>query len=233
MARTKIETGSKRVDTAPPVGEMRIVYEALAELVRWPRNPKEHDFDYLEASFERFGFAAPPTVDETSGCLVAGHGRIELLAALKAAGKPAPARIKVRDSDGEWLVPVLRGIAFRDAIEAEAWLVSDNEGAALGGWKERELLEMLESHRGNLSGTGFDEERVDDLAEKLRALADDVEVEIPETPERKTELAYEDRYALVVACSSEEDQKATFEKLRSMGLDAKVRYWRVAAKVTG
>lgn len=232
MARRKIEKGleeSKRVDTDP--GEPRIEYMALGVLEKWPRNPKEHDFDYLGGSFKRFGFVAPPMIDEGTGRLVAGHGRLEKLAALKAAGEKPPTRIRV-DAAGEWWVPVLRGIRFRDAREAEAWLISDNEGPGLGGWKDRELLELLEDHRGDLEGTGFDVDRVDELAEKLASMADDVpEVEDLEEREPRTELAYEDRYALVVSCKSEDDQKATFERLREMGFEVKLRFWRVAAKV--
>ena len=123
MANTR--TRSKKTQPATekqPPSEMHIEHVPLAWLLshQAPRNPKRHDVAGVSASMDRFGFTIPVALDEHTGTVVAGHGRIEVLASIKAAGKPAPGRVQVR-ADGEWLVPVLRGLAFADPHEAEAY----------------------------------------------------------------------------------------------------------------
>lgn len=116
---------------------------AMAAVQRWPRNPKQHKHDAIAGSVEQFGFIQPLLVDERVGRLVAGHGRLETLQQMRVAGKPPPARIRVRESDGEWLVPVLRGISFKDDAQAEAYLLADNRLSEIGGWDDAELGRML------------------------------------------------------------------------------------------
>lgn len=56
------------------------------------RNPKDHDLGELMTSIERFGFVDAVVLDERSGRLVAGHGRVEALQAMKKDGKPGLGR---------------------------------------------------------------------------------------------------------------------------------------------
>lgn len=149
--------------------ELRIEYIPLSELVRWPRNPKDHDLGAISGSFKRFGFVTPIVIDERSGRLVAGHGRLDTLQSLKAQGKPAPNRIKNSPS-GDWLVPVLRGISFENDTEAEAYIVADNRLTEIGGWDEFQLTELLAdlaSEDDGLIGTGYDEDDVDRMLQSL------------------------------------------------------------------
>lgn len=55
---------------------------------------------------------------ETTGKIVAGHGRIETLTQKKQARMKAPERIEVRADD--WYVPVQRGVAFKTDSESQA-----------------------------------------------------------------------------------------------------------------
>ena len=96
---------------------LRIEYTPLADLKRHPRNPKDHDIGAISRSVNRFGFTAPVIIDERTGYLAAGHGRIDTLAQLKAQGKDAPANVQT--DHGEWLVPVVRGVAFNSDAEIE------------------------------------------------------------------------------------------------------------------
>jgi hypothetical protein len=149
--------------------EMRIEYVALDEVARWPGNPKKHDDETIDASIERFGFNDPLTVDEATGRLVEGHGRVDRLMARKADGKAPPARILVRE-DGKWLVPVVRGVSFTTEAEAEAYLLVHNRAAETGGWADDLLAEAF----GRLRETdteilGWDEDHVDEI---LREAAD-------------------------------------------------------------
>jgi DNA modification methylase len=135
----------------------RLEYVPLAELQRWPRNPKKHDEKGIDESLERFGFVNPLVVDETSGKLVAGHGRLEALERRRVSGKEPPLRVAKRGK--EWLVPVLRGIAFKDMTEAESFLLADNKLVENGGWDEEmtaTILADLAKGAGDFKGLGFE-----------------------------------------------------------------------------
>lgn len=141
--------------TAPPAA-LRIEYLPLDQLSRWPGNPKAHADDAIAASISRFGFRDPLAIDETSGRLIAGHGRLTALERAHAAGSPAPQFVQVRD-DGMWLIPVTRGGSFADEAEASAYLVAHNRTSELGGWDDALLTEFLKPlDEELLSVTGFD-----------------------------------------------------------------------------
>ncbi len=156
--------------------EVRIEYEPLSELAAaaWEGNPKKHDFAALRKSIDRFGFVLPPTRDDGTGKVVAGHGRILDLLERKESGLEAPRRLKVR-VDGEWLVPVLRGVRFSSKDEAQAYLLADNRLVELGGWDEEALAPMLEAARAmgeeGLVGLGWSGDQVEELLADLAELA--------------------------------------------------------------
>lgn len=144
----------------PPLEEQRarIEYMELGVLLKFPKNPRGHDMDALGEAFEDRGFVTPVLMDETSGLLVEGHGRLEKLQALKDAKKPAPGRIEVRD--GKWYLPVVRGIYFSDMDQARRHLLGANRiGENL---YENKLLADMLGKLGNdgLMGTGFYESDV-------------------------------------------------------------------------
>lgn len=129
----------------------------LDVLVPAARNPKGHDAS-IASMIERFGYTSPVELDERTGRMVAGHGRLEKLLERKGEGGDVPRGILV-DVDGEWKVPVLRGWASADDAEAEEYLLGHNRSGELGGWVFPELVEMLEDlNRGqgrNLDLIGF------------------------------------------------------------------------------
>ena len=151
-------------------GALRLEFVDLATLHRWPRNPKEHDLPAIRESFSRFGFVAPILVDEGTGRIVSGHGRLDALVALKAQGGARPGRIRVEGK--RWLVPVLRGVRFGTEGEAEAYLLADNQITILGGWRDADLAPLLdELHQaGELAGTGFSAKDLDDVFRRLTGL---------------------------------------------------------------
>jgi DNA modification methylase len=168
-------------------GDMRIEYVSIAEIKRWPGNPKFHAADDLDASIHRFGFVQPILVDETTGKLVAGHGRVEALERQKKAGEDLPVGVRVKN--GDWLVPVIRGVAFASEREAEAYLLADNRLVELGGWDDdalRVMLSRVMSSEINLDGVGWSKSDLDSLfatAELPHDLADfDVEPPVPAAP---------------------------------------------------
>ena len=149
---------------------MRAELVDLDEIVGLPRNPKDHDIGEIDTSISRFGFLERILINETTGHLIAGHGRVEDLIGKRDRGEAPPRNIFVRE-DGKWYVP-----ADFDSIpigEEEAAAIALNRLVEKGGWNEGDLAEIL----GNLAaqgehmldGIGFD---ADDLDEMLKRLGD-------------------------------------------------------------
>ena len=111
---------TKPVDEA----EMRIEYVELSKARRFPKNPKDHDLDEMGEAMRRRGYVTPCVVDERSGYLVEGHGRLETLEGMKAKGEPPPRRIKV--VGGKWHVPFVRGISCDSLEQARAHVLAAN-----------------------------------------------------------------------------------------------------------
>lgn len=150
---------------------IRIEYSPLDELRRHPRNPKDHDTDAIRRSIQRFGYIVPILIDERTGWIVAGHGRLDSLSQLRDAQAQPPKHIRVRKSDGQWLVPVTRGISFNSDQEVEAYLIADNQLTIAGGWKTDELASILvqlnDTDPGLREATGFGQDALDKLLADL------------------------------------------------------------------
>jgi len=119
-------------------------------------NPKDHDIAGIESSIQRWGFTEPITLNEHTGNLLAGHGRTETLSQMKEAGKKPPLGIKIKGA--KWLVPVLRGISFKDRDEVRSYLIAINRLGERGGWSMPKLSSILSGmmeRRVKLEGTGF------------------------------------------------------------------------------
>jgi DNA modification methylase len=123
--------------------ERRLDYQDLDTIEPAPNNPKEHQIDGVRASIDRFGYVAPMIIDDRTGRLVVGHGRLESLKARRDAGETPPEGIKVDDT-GRWLAPVIRGWSSRSDADAAAYLVLDNRQTELGGWDHQALSNLLE-----------------------------------------------------------------------------------------
>ena len=148
--------------------KLYIEYIPLQELVKLERNPKLHSPD-IEKSFERYGYVDPVSIDEGSGKLVAGHGRLERLEIMLDEGKEPPERIEV-DSTGAWLVPVIRGVTFDSEAQAEEYGITANALVIAGGFDEAELEELISE--ADMSPLGLDE-----IELEVAAAASTVELE--------------------------------------------------------
>lgn len=140
----------------------------LGAIPRALSNPKLHDDRLVALSLEEHGYVAPMVMDERTGRLVAGHGRLDNLEARKAQGLDPPEGVEV-DEAGEWVVPVYRGWSSRDDDQAAAYLVMDNR-AGEAGWDRPTLADLLGpmAERDALAGSGFERQEVDDLLASLR-----------------------------------------------------------------
>lgn len=143
-------------DTAP----RRLEYMPLDDLLgrRDPRNPKGHADADIRHSLGRFGYTEPVMLDERTGRLIAGHGRIENLDQRRTAGQHPPDGIVIA-ADGTWTIPVTRGWASRSDEEAAAYLVTSNQLTIKGGWHADPLAAILQeiasATSDGLEGTGF------------------------------------------------------------------------------
>jgi|TARA_B100000902_G_scaffold112421_1_gene113639 hypothetical protein len=169
--------------------DIQVEYLPLSQIVGADINPKDHDIGQIYQSIKRFGFTQPIMMNENTGKLLAGHGRLQTLQQMKQGGEKIPNRIK--EKDGEWLVPVLKGISFEDDMEAQAYLIADNRLTELGGWNTGELVDTLQElvEGGfSLDGVGYD---FDDLETMVTQIDDsgifDVEV-VPEADDDETSV---------------------------------------------
>lgn len=142
----------------------KLKYVALDEVLRADVNPKDHAGDVIDASISRFGYVEPQIMDDRTGKLIAGHGRLESLLAMRAAGVDAPEGIVVKA--GVWTVPVIFGYWSNSDDEAHALGIALNRGPELGGWKRDTLFDLLSrfaEQPSGLDGLGFTPANLDDL----------------------------------------------------------------------
>ncbi len=140
-------------------------YQPVAGLVPAVRNPKGHDQEAMGRSVEQFGFIEPVVLDERTGRLLAGHGRVEWLQAQHTAGAEPPDGVMVGD-DGGWQWLVVRGIHSRDDLHADAMGIALNRVGERGGWKPDTLAEMLDEMADApmlVAAAGFSADELDDL----------------------------------------------------------------------
>lgn len=151
----------------------RIDYLPLPDISRALQNPKDHAADVIAASMARYGVVEMPALDERTGRLVAGHGRLDEWQRAHAAGEDPPDGITIGD-DGVWLVPVTRGWSSRDDTDAAGYLLASNQSSTAGGWDDNTLgaiLADLSDRDGTILDTiGFD---AADLARLLGTDGDD------------------------------------------------------------
>ncbi len=164
--------------------EMKIEYMALSELLRTERNPKKHDLPALRASMLRWGFTQPLAIDERTKKIVEGHGRIEVLQAMKQAGGKPPLRVTAKAK--EWMVPVVRGLSFANDQEAEAYLIAANQLTTAGGWDDQLLGSMLaQLQQANVSfeGLGFDHSTITSMLSSFAPAAESLaNMPVPPAP---------------------------------------------------
>jgi hypothetical protein len=151
--------------------KIELEYIPLQKLVKYPRNPKDHDLGAIQnAIASPVGFAFAVTVDTTTGYVVAGHGRIDsLMQMYNDNPHTPPKRIEVNDN-GDWLIPVNK-IALQDETELQQLIIMDNKISELGGWDEPMLVDVLRELAdvgdGVLDVTGFDGDDLDSLLKQL------------------------------------------------------------------
>ena len=146
-------------------------YLPLDEIEFAERNPKGHDLPGIGGSIDLHGMGEVPLMDERTGRLVAGHGRIEALRLRQAQGGSPPDGLTVA-ADGAWLAPVVRGWRSASDAAAASYLIGSNQWTIMGGWQdERQLADMLiELQRTDdalLAASGYGVDTLDALLSAL------------------------------------------------------------------
>ena len=138
------------------MGDLRIEYFSLAELVPYPRNARTHSTKQIRQiadSLERFGFTNPILIDNKN-MILAGHARVS---AARLLGLPK--------------VPCVR-LEMMTAEDKRAYVIADNKLALNAGWDEEILADELQALQEldldfDISLTGFSIPEIDGLIEGL------------------------------------------------------------------
>ncbi len=112
----------------------------LEKVVSLPRNPKRHDVGAIAGSMSRWLFAQRLVINERTGHLLSGHGRVKALAELKARGGAPPAGIEIRGA--AWIVPA--DYIDVPAKDEEALALALNKLQDRGGYDAKELHDVLQ-----------------------------------------------------------------------------------------
>lgn len=152
------------------MAERRTEYMRLSEILPADRNAKRHDKAAIKASIAEHGVIDTAVLDERTGKLIGGHGRLEGIGTLQQAGDEPPDGVTVAD-DGEWLVPIQRGWSSKDDADADAAAVKLNQLTIAGGWDDRILAEILgeqaavagDNAAAAIALLGFDQAQYDKL----------------------------------------------------------------------
>lgn len=194
----------------------RIEYVRLSDLRGADLNPKNHDLAGLRRSIAAFGYTEPGLLDERTGRLVAGHGRLADLRERHALNGEVPDGITV-DDDGEWLVPVIRGWASTDDAHAAAYLAASNKLSENGGWDTDTLPDYLAglASQDLLELTGFS-------ADELAKMLDDGAGGDSADELAGTEDNYSEQYGVIVICGDEAEQERVYEELKAQGRNCRV-----------
>ena len=153
---------------------MQIRRVPLASLHADPSNARTHppeNVQAIRASLARFGQVEPLVRQQSTGRLIAGHGRVQAMRELGIA------EADVVDVAVDDLTATALGIALNRTAETAEW-----DLPALG-----KLLESLQAD-GSLDGVGFSDDELNELLDNLAGEADlDItQDEVPAPPSAAT-----------------------------------------------
>ena len=180
---------------------MRVEMIEIERLIPYARNARTHSDDQvaqIAASIREFGFTNPVLIGADDG-IIAGHGRV------MAARKLGLAE-----------VPCIRLGHLTDA-QRRAYVIADNRLAEKAGWD----LAMLAAEIEDLRLEGFDIDLTGFDAGALEAMFEADGGAGGEAPGGGG-IAYQEKYAVLVACEDEASQERAFERLTQLGFDCKV-----------
>ena len=187
----------KRPQRPPALDALR----PLDSLKPNPANPKEHDLGAIIEAIRVHGFVDAPVIDDRTGRILGGHGRVEALKAMQKDGQPPPRGILKGDKD--WLVPVQHTTTANDRQAAKLMLAL-NRTVEKGGMDDAKLSILLKAmaEDKDFEGSGYDGDDLDQLLKDLGQDEPGKEVEVP-APRRSPSArqATYGRWASIACCA--------------------------------
>ena len=177
----------------------------LDALTEWEGNARQGDVDVIKESMRTNGVFQPIIVQAQTGKVIAGNHRLRAMRELH------------REAPDSW--PSKVSVIPLDVTDEEALRIhlADNKTSDDAEWDIRALVAQLDevtAQPSGLTGTGFDEDDLNDLRDQL--YGDDAEERLNEVGDDEP---YHEKWELVISCSSEEDQEQKFEKLTELGFE--------------
>lgn len=177
----------------------------LDALTEWEGNARQGDVDVIKESMRTNGVFQPIIVQAQTGKVIAGNHRLKAMRELH------------REAPDSW--PSKVSVIPLDVTDEEALRIhlADNKTSDDAEWDIRALVAQLDevtAQPSGLTGTGFDEDDLNDLRDQL--YGDDAEERLNEVGDDEP---YHEKWELVISCTSEEDQEQKFEKLTELGYE--------------
>lgn len=177
----------------------------LDALTEWEGNARQGDVDVIKESMRTNGVFQPIIVQAQTGKVIAGNHRLKAMRELH------------REAPDSW--PSKVSVIPLDVTDEEALRIhlADNKTSDDAEWDIRALVAQLDevtAQPSGLTGTGFDEDDLNDLRDQL--YGDDAEERLNEVGDDEP---YHEKWELVISCTSEEDQEQKFEKLTELGFE--------------
>ena len=214
--------------------EVAAEWVRIADLTPWDKNPrKDQPSNEVARSIVEFGWGAPVIARRDGKGVVAGHTRLKAAALLPGwwshaseedrATWSADARRIATEADPR--VPC-RFMDLTDA-QAKALALADNRLGELADWDEAllsETLRELNADGFDLGSVGWDDAALDTYLSGTGAVppaAPPAGSGVPPKADDKG-IEYQNKYAVVVACTDEPHQMRVFEHLTGLGYAVKV-----------
>lgn len=175
----------------------RVERRKVADLAPYAGNARKHSdaqVAQIARSIQEFGFTVPVLID-TDGTIIAGHGRVM-----------AAQRLGLKE------VPVMVAEGWTEA-QRRAYSIADNKLTLNGEWD----VDVLQAEFEALRVDGFDLSLTGFEPGELQAPGS-----APGSIEEPPASKYSEQYGVIVICGSEDEQRATYERLNSEGLNCRV-----------
>ncbi|WP_428950974.1 ParB N-terminal domain-containing protein [Streptomyces sp. cg35] len=174
----------------------------IGSVKRYPGNPKRHDLDTIKDSITRYGFWRAIVVQKATGYVLAGNGQHEA-AELLGATKVPIVTVDVDDDDAKRIV------------------LMDNK-AGDNGYHDQllaELLKDVQATADGLDGTGFSDDEMDDLLDKLAddALSGSDDEPLGDADEEDATTAW----GVIITAGTEAEQLELLERFQDEGLNVR------------
>lgn len=185
----------------PLVHDMTFEVRDIDSVSYHPRNPRQGDIGAICESLDANGFFGAVLVQQSTNFILAGEHRHK---SLKARGGSVIPCLLINVDDEQALRIMLADNATADQ--------ADYDRAALPA-----LLEAILEGTGTLQGTGYTEEKLNELLNDLQPRERATQPEAENKKEAPNldpgEDRYQEQYGVIVICANEAEQERVFTQL--------------------